>query len=170
MAPTLTDGDLILRPADGDFEALLAILTDPTVARWWGHYDMERVRKDYGDPEDESVRYIIEVGGEVAGLIQYSEETDPDYRHAGIDIALVEAFQGKGVGPRAIRRVIAHLIDDLGHHRVTIDPAAANRNAIRAYETVGFKPVGIMRNYERGADGAWHDGLLMDLLAEEFVR
>jgi len=24
-----------------------------------------------------------------------------------------------------------------------------------------------MRRYERGADGSWHDGLLMDLLREE---
>jgi len=34
---------------------------------------------------------------------------------------------------------------------------------------VGFKPVGIMRKYECGSDGTWHDGLLMDLLAEEFA-
>jgi aminoglycoside 6'-N-acetyltransferase len=27
----------------------------------------------------------------------------------------------------------------------------------------------VMRRYERGSDGTWHDGLLMDLLAEEFV-
>jgi hypothetical protein len=25
-----------------------------------------------------------------------------------------------------------------------------------------------MRRYERGPDGTWHDGLLMDLLFEEF--
>jgi aminoglycoside 6'-N-acetyltransferase len=30
--------------------------------------------------------------------------------------------------------------------------------------------VGVMRQYERGADGSWHDGLLMDLLAAELVR
>jgi aminoglycoside 6'-N-acetyltransferase len=27
--------------------------------------------------------------------------------------------------------------------------------------------VGIMRQHERGRDGAWHDGLLMDLLVGE---
>jgi aminoglycoside 6'-N-acetyltransferase len=27
-----------------------------------------------------------------------------------------------------------------------------------------------MRNYERGADGAWHDGLLLDLLAGELAE
>jgi aminoglycoside 6'-N-acetyltransferase len=32
---------------------------------------------------------------------------------------------------------------------------------------VGFKPVGIMRQYERGPDGTWHDGLLMDLVRQE---
>jgi aminoglycoside 6'-N-acetyltransferase len=26
-----------------------------------------------------------------------------------------------------------------------------------------------MRKYERGSDGTWHDGLLMDLLAEELI-
>jgi aminoglycoside 6'-N-acetyltransferase len=26
-----------------------------------------------------------------------------------------------------------------------------------------------MRRYERGLDGAWHDGLLMDLLAEDLT-
>jgi aminoglycoside 6'-N-acetyltransferase len=26
-----------------------------------------------------------------------------------------------------------------------------------------------MRSYERGADGTWHDGLLMDLLAAELI-
>jgi aminoglycoside 6'-N-acetyltransferase len=32
---------------------------------------------------------------------------------------------------------------------------------------VGFRPVGVMRRYERGPDGSWHDGLLMDLLPED---
>jgi aminoglycoside 6'-N-acetyltransferase len=39
---------------------------------------------------------------------------------------------------------------------LVIDPAADNMAAIRAYEKAGFKPV-----------GEWHDGLLMDLLADE---
>jgi L-amino acid N-acyltransferase YncA len=39
--------------------------------------------------------------------------------------------------------------------------------AIRAYEKVGFRRVGVMRSYERGPDGSWHDNLLMDLLAGE---
>jgi aminoglycoside 6'-N-acetyltransferase len=48
-----------------------------------------------------------------------------------------------------------------------IDPAADNVAAIRTYEKAGFKPVGVMRRYERLPGGEWHDGLLMDLLADE---
>jgi aminoglycoside 6'-N-acetyltransferase len=37
------------------------------------------------------------------------------------------------------------------------------------HERLGFKPVGVMRRYERAADGTWHDSLLMDLLADELL-
>ena len=51
---------------------------------------------------------------------------------------------------------------------VTIDPAAQNTRAIRAYERVGFRPVGVMRLYERSPGGTWRDALLLDLLAADF--
>jgi aminoglycoside 6'-N-acetyltransferase len=63
---------------------------------------------------------------------------------------------------------VRHLIEDRGHHRLTIDPAAANERAIRCYAGVGFRPVGVLRQYERDDDGGWHDGLLMDLLAADW--
>ena len=48
-----------------------------------------------------------------------------------------------------------------------IDPAAENVRAIRAYERVGFRRIGIQRQSELAGDGTWRDGLLMDLLASE---
>jgi aminoglycoside 6'-N-acetyltransferase len=60
-------------------------------------------------------------------------------------------------------------MEDRGHHRLTIDPNVANEHAIRAYAKVGFRPVGVMRSYEKNADGTWHDNLLMDLLAGELT-
>jgi RimJ/RimL family protein N-acetyltransferase len=41
--------------------------------------------------------------------------------------------------------------------------------AIHVYEKLGFRPVGVMRQYERVADGSWRDGLLMELIASEFA-
>ena len=56
-----------------------------------------------------------------------------------------------------------------GHHRLTIDPAADNLAAIRCYAKAGFREVGRLRQYERGLDGEWHDGLLMELVAADLA-
>ncbi|HSD80445.1 MAG TPA: GNAT family protein, partial [Solirubrobacteraceae bacterium] len=87
------------------------------------------------------------------------------YRHASIDLFLDPALHGRGLGTEAVRRVVRHLVHERGHHRVTIDPAAANAAAIRAYEKAGFRRVGVMRGYERDVGGGgWHDGVLMELV------
>ena len=110
---------------------------------------------------------VVEIDGAVAGLIQFCEEDAPRYRHAGIDLFLDPALHGRGFGEEAVRRVTAQLVEERDHHRITIDPAADNMAAIRAYEKAGFKPVGVMRRYERDVEGdGWHDGLLMEFIAE----
>ena len=156
---------MILRPlAEGDEAELLRIHATPEVVRWW---DAPSEGFPWTD-EPEAERLAIEVDGAVAGLIQFWEEQEPRYRHAGIDVFLDPALHGRGLGTEAVRLVVRQLIDGRGHHRITIDPAVANAVAIRAYEKVGFTPVGVMRNYERDVDGeGWHDSLLMELLAGE---
>jgi len=91
------------------------------------------------------------------------------YRHAGIDIYLSDRFQGLGAGTEAVALLARFLFEQRDHHRLTIDPAMANAQAIRCYTKVGFQPVGVMRQYERGGDGVFHDGLLMDLLRDELA-
>lgn len=71
---------------------------------------------------------------------------------------------GRGFGPEAISAVVDHLCSARGHHRIVIDPAVSNARAISAYSKVGFRPVGVMQAYERGEDGTFHDGLLMELV------
>ena len=156
---------MILRPlAESDEAELLRIHRTPEVARWW---DLPEEGFPWTD-EPEATRMTIEVNGAVAGLIQFSEELTPKYRHAAIDLFLDPALHGRGLGTEAVRRVVRHLIDERGHHRLTIDPATANAAAIRSYEKVGFRSVGVMRRHERDADGdGWHDSLLIDLLAGE---
>jgi aminoglycoside 6'-N-acetyltransferase len=146
-----------------DVARLQAIRREPEVAAWWGALAEGEVEQCVGD----ETWFAIEVGGPVVGAIQYSEEEEPMYRHAGIDLFLSASAQRQGLGTEAIRILARHLIDERGHHRLTIDPAAGNHAAIRAYEKVGFSRVGVMRSYERGPDGTWHDGLLMELLAGE---
>jgi aminoglycoside 6'-N-acetyltransferase len=160
-APTLHGERVTLRPpAADDLDALSAATAEPGVAEWFG---------EPMTPEDlanNGAAWAVEVGGALAGWLAFSEEEDPEYRHAGLDIFLTARFQDRGLGREALRLAIAWLTGPRAHHRLTIDPAAANARAIATYAAVGFRPVGVMRLYERGADG-WHDGLLMDLLAGE---
>jgi aminoglycoside 6'-N-acetyltransferase len=139
--------------------ALLAIVAQPAVAAWWG-------KQPAGFPltdEPTATRYTILEDGEVAGMIQYSEELDPDYRHAWIDLFVDETRHGRGLGSDAVRTLADFLVSERGHHRVTIDPAADNHAAIRAYEKAGFRPVGVMRAAWRDTwTGAWRDTLFME--------
>ncbi|CAN5204433.1 GNAT family protein [soil metagenome] len=158
----------MLRPLRvDDVERLAEIHAEPGVSRWWGLPDEAQLRRQADGVDDEKA-FAIEADGELVGLIQYHEENEPDFRHAGIDVFLAKRVHGRGLGTDAVRMLARYLIHERGHHRLTIDPAADNAVAIRTYEKVGFRAVGVMREYWRSPDGTWSDGLLMDLLAREF--
>lgn len=165
--PVLTGESVKLRLlTEHDLQHLHDMLQQPGVVEWWSGYDAARLRADTLDtPSVTSL--AIELDGGLIGLIMYTEETDPYYRSAGIDITLDASLVGRGLGTDALRTLARHLFDARGHHRLTIDPAVGNERAIAAYQKVGFRPVGVMRQYEKGADGTWHDNLLMDMLAGE---
>jgi aminoglycoside 6'-N-acetyltransferase len=160
---------VLLRPAgESDVPALVAVLADPEVALWWGPYDAARVRDDLNYEGSEML--VVELEGAVIGVVEVTEESEPDCRHVALDIAIRADLHGRGLGGESLRAVIEYLIDERGHHRFTIDPAMQNERAIRSYARLGFRPVGVMRRCERAPDGTWRDGLLMDLLAEELRR
>jgi aminoglycoside 6'-N-acetyltransferase len=159
---------VVLRPlTEADVAPLAAILQTAEVARWWPDEDESTVRERLGAGEPDTTTWAVWAGDEIAGLAQAWEQPDPMYRHGGIDLSLHPRFHGRGLGADTVRTVARWLFDDRGHHRITIDPAADNAVAIRCYKRVGFRPVGVMRRYERGPDGTWHDGLLLDLLQAE---
>ncbi|MBA2461468.1 MAG: GNAT family N-acetyltransferase [Actinobacteria bacterium] len=158
---------VVLRPlAEEDVVRIVELGSDPDVARWWAGIDEPYVREKIVD----GLTFAIVADGEVAGMIQYHEEDDQEYRHAGMDLFVGTAFQDRGLGTDAVRTMARHLLHDRGHHRLTIDPAAHNERAIRCYEKVGFRRVGVMREYWRDPEGVWRDGVLLDLLATELVR
>ena len=165
----LVGRSIVLVPVRSEHvDALVRIIDEPSVAAWWTDTETQfRAGLLEPDPDETAFAILSAARDAVIGFIQATEELEPGYRHAGVDLFVATAHQGRGVGPEAIRLVVRWLIDERGHHRVTIDPAVANVRAIRAYEKVGFRRVGVLRQYERGRDDSWHDGLLMDLLASE---
>jgi aminoglycoside 6'-N-acetyltransferase len=176
VTPTLRGPRLVLRPVvEADLPRLFEILREPEVARLWSEPDDEFDRSELmaGDGEavgaERSTTFVITADGETIGWLGAWEKLHRDYRHAGVDLFLATRHQRKGFGTEAVRLACRFLFEQRGHHRIVIDPAADNAAAIRAYEKVGFRRVGVMRRYERGADGTYHDGMLLDLLPEDLV-
>jgi aminoglycoside 6'-N-acetyltransferase len=158
-----------LRPLRaGDVAGLAEIGRRPEVARWWPSLDEEKLLAK-AEGRDDVEAFAIEHEGGVVGMAQVWEDTDPEFRHAGIDLFLDPDVHGRGLGRDAVRTLARWLVEERGHHRVTIDPAAANERAVRAYEAAGFMRVGVIRRYWRDASGEWQDGLLLDLLADELT-
>jgi aminoglycoside 6'-N-acetyltransferase len=155
----------LLRAGLGDAARLTSIRREPEIERRWGILEEGEMEEFVADEKT----FVVEVQGEVVGAVQYEEVEDPMYRSAGIDLYLTTPMHGQGLGSETVRVLARYLIEERGHHRLTIDPAADNAAAIRAYEKVGFRPVGVMRSYERGPDETFHDGLLMEMLADELV-
>jgi aminoglycoside 6'-N-acetyltransferase len=165
--PVLQGERVALRPiGEADLEPLAAIIREPGVAEWWGNSDEPAQVRD--SLLMDGCAWAIEVDGELAGWLGYTEETDPQYRSVGLDIVLAGRVQGQGLGPDALRTAIRWFASERGHHRFTIDPNARNERAIKAYAGLGFKPIGIARRYEL-LHGEWTDGLLMDLLIDELT-
>lgn len=157
---------VLRRVTAADLPWLRAAAAQPSVARWWddgtGTAWVDGLLDD-----DEVVAYVVEADGGPVGFAQYGEDDDPAYRSASIDLFIVADAQGRGLGRDVVRALARELVRARGHHRVEIDPAAGNERAVRCYAAVGFRPIGVARRRERGADGTWRDSLLMDLLADD---
>jgi aminoglycoside 6'-N-acetyltransferase len=148
-----------LRPEHA--ERLRALRGTLEVARWW---QPPPEGWPLGDEEDVE-RLVVIVDGEVAGYIQFWEDPDPDQRHADVDIFLDPERHDRGLGTQAMRAVTRMLIEERGHHRITLGTSPENARAIRCYEKVGFRRVGVLRKASRShLTGEWEDELLMELV------
>jgi aminoglycoside 6'-N-acetyltransferase len=164
--PTLRCDQVELRPfTTEDSRELAEALNDPSIRKWWTPKETDDHPSDF---ENDGKAFTIWVDEKIAGWVGFENDFEPDWRRASVDIFVTADQQNHGIGRKALTAVLNWLFYEVGHHRVTIDPAVDNKRAIHVYESLGFQPVGVMRRYEQGPDGSWHDNLLMDLLVEEY--
>jgi aminoglycoside 6'-N-acetyltransferase len=123
-----------LRPAvAGDIYRLVAWHADPDVARYWDGetFTREEIAERLARSDVEA--WIVEEAGEPVGYLQVHSE--------GLDMFLIPAARGCGLGPDAACAMARHLLDERGRARVTVDPYAWNEGAVRAWERAGFVEV-----------------------------
>jgi aminoglycoside 6'-N-acetyltransferase len=155
---------VVLRPVVvEDAEALRAIRSEPEVARYWGPPQEGWPLEEPGTELPDVVMLAIESGGELIGFAEYFEEPDPDARSADMDIFITTRLHARGLGTEAFSVLAEHLLDDRGHHRLTLGADPGNARAIRMYERLGFRRVGILEAAARDpVTGEWRDELLME--------
>ena len=173
--PVLTGERVELRPlGPAHLEPFWASVNDPELRRLTGTTDTFThdgvaawlaARQDADDRLDLAIHlrsdetYI----GELALL-----DVDPANAGADVRIALDNADRrGHGFGREALALLLDYVFDEVGLHRVGLDVYAFNTPAIRAYERLGFRHEGRLREVLH-QDGAWHDSLLMGLLRKEW--
>ncbi|MBO1900762.1 GNAT family N-acetyltransferase [Leucobacter weissii] len=151
-------------PEPGDTGPLLAILQEPEVSEWWVGYTPDRVREDFIDPP---TGRIIEVEGECAGAMMVLRGEDPEYPTTVIHLFIGTRFRGRRIGEEALALAIRGEFA-AGISRVTLDPNANNHGAIRSYERLGFKRIGVLRDYQVRPGGHLEDALFLDLTRSDF--
>lgn len=164
--PTLTGPLVTLRdPRVADQDPLHGILQEPEVAHWWVGYDEDRVRLEL--VEDPATTRVIEVDGQTAGALLVLRGEDPEYPTTVMHIFLGTRFRGRRIGEEALALAIRHEFA-AGITRITLDPNVRNAGAIRSYERLGFKPVGVLRDYQVRPGGTLEDALFLDLTRTDF--
>jgi RimJ/RimL family protein N-acetyltransferase len=92
----------------------------------------------------------------------------PENRHAMLAIMIGEKeYWGLGYGQEAVTLLLDYGFNILNMNSVELGGYAFSKRALRCYEKIGFKRIGVQRE-SRIVGGDKHDTVLMGMLASEF--
>lgn len=184
VKPTLDGDKVVLRPFnDGDLPAIRAALLDPEARILTGSVhdeaqahaaesadedkllvDWYSTRNDQPDRLDLAV--VDKAAGECVGEAVLNQ-WDPGNESCNFRILVDPKGRDRGLGTEATRLIVGYGFEHLGLHRISLEVYAFNPRARRAYEKVGFRAEGVLRESLR-YNGEWHDATLMSILASEW--
>ena len=156
----------------------------PLYARWYGDEEIWRltswaaepmgrgaVERLFEDreksPIDDSFAIHREGEEEPLGVVSLM---NINKANASADLSVIvgdERDRAKGLGSEAIRVILRYAFEDSGLHRVGLSVFEFNEPAISAYEKLGFKKEGRLRQALR-RDEKFYDAILMSILAPEW--
>ena len=145
-------------PVIADHYSLLRTwLNAPHMQEWWGNPDEELgFIRDMVEGRDTTRSFLIALGGEPVGYIQYwfighhqNEQWINDHpwlselppETVGVDLSIGCAEKlSQGIGSAALATFVAGLREE-GYTHIIIDPDPDNARAVRAYTKAGFRPI-----------------------------
>jgi RimJ/RimL family protein N-acetyltransferase len=165
----------IRRARADDLDFLYELVNDEDVEPFLGGraaLDRDSLRREIERSESEPQeygRFVIEVDGELAGVMGF-EVGNRGSRIAHLErLAVHPAFRGRRIADEAARLFQRHLFDELGYHRLQLEIYGFNERALAHAERAGFVREGVKRRaYLRHGD--WVDGVLYGLLREDLEQ
>ncbi|MDN5767297.1 MAG: NUDIX hydrolase [Humibacillus sp.] len=173
--PTLTDGELVLRPwADADSEAARR-QHDDVVAHWFGFTSVTPTSEAHlawiASTHDEwadhrsKVTFVVEVEGQPVGSV--------DVRRAQPGVGVLSwvtyaSHRGQGIASRAVRLLIewAFSAAGLGLRRVEAEVDSLNTSSVRTALRSGLRREGLLRG-NATLGGAVHDTVVLGRLVDD---
>jgi RimJ/RimL family protein N-acetyltransferase len=164
----------IRRARDDDVDFLVELASHEDVEPFLGAVAAKQrtdvateIARSLAEPHDFG-RFVIEVDGARAGAMGF-ELVNRRSRIAHLErLAVHPEFRGRRLADTAARQLQRHLVVDLGYHRLELEIYGFNQRALAHAERAGFVREGTRRRAYR-RHGAWVDGVLHALLAEELA-
>lgn len=110
--------------------------------------------------------FWIEVKARKIGQVNYNK-IDLKNKKVEIDIIIgAKKDMGKGYGPDALKALIKYLFENFNLNKIWISARVNNPRAIRAYQKIGFKTEGVLRE-EDYFQGKFIDCVRFGILRKE---
>lgn len=174
--PFLVGDKVYLRPLErDDAPTLVPWINDSDVTRTLLAYRPMNLQNEedfidslYKSHNDEMVVGIaIKQTDQLIGVTGF-HRADQRNRHTSFGIMIGEKTQwNKGYGTEATALMVKYAFETLNLNRVWLHVYDRNQRAVKAYEKVGFKKEGVLRqdNYR---EGRYWDTITMGILREEW--
>lgn len=151
--PTLTDGDLTLRPWRAEDLDIAHGLTDDEIDRWFDFprlptssglaEALDRWQQQYAD-DRAVVSFVIELAGETgpAGNVEVRRTSEGV---GAISWTTYKPYRGREVAQRALRMLVAYAFGELGLERLQAEIDPDNNASARVAIRLGFRREGRLR-------------------------
>ncbi len=173
--PFIVGDRVYLRPLEvEDTDAFVPWLNDTEIGRYLGlMHPTNRLRergymeKLYKDDRKVNMGIVLKEGDQLIGSISLDDISIP-HRHAELGILIGDkSCWSKGYGTEAMNLMIEYGFNQLNLHRIYLFVYDFNARAVRAYEKVGFKREGVLRDHGY-RNGEYYDNYAMSILEDEW--
>lgn len=141
---------------------MFAFMSDEALRWGMPPYTRERIERWMGNIQS-LIALVAEYNDRIVGYASIYKLPHPRRKGIGdMGIYLHQEFHGVGLGT-AMGRYLLELARREKMHRIGLSVVADNKIALHLYEKFGFKVEGVMKDAYLGADGKYHDEIVMGL-------